>query len=379
MLIRMKRSLRNEAILYLFAAVFLLSGLSNSCTIVQYSESVRQVLPATVRIIAGDSMGSGVVVGKSGLVLTSNHVIADNKIAEVFFIDGTRYQGRSILTDAGKDLALIQLEGSGVQFPCANLGSSVESDGLQIGDNLEIIGYPAFTGSDAPAVTSGLISGFPSIESVQFIQTCAVVYPGNSGGPVVNRFGEVIGIVNGKYSNVTGRCATFATAIDEASAGNAAGSPVVAPSTAQQMVPRTCPNVGCVAPAFTLNELDGKQVSLDSFKGRKVLLVFAGTSCAGCSQLMQCISQVYDAWPRDQLEVLVVVSGESDGGIREWASASGVKGRVLPDPAGQLAGLYKPSGLPATYFINRYGEIKIKREGTLDNCAAGIDALLKLY
>ena len=345
------------------------------------------MLPATVRIIAGDSMGSGVVVEKSGLVLTSNHVIADNKIAEVFFIDGTKYQGRSVLTDAGKDLALIQLEGNGVQFPCANLGSSVESDGLQIGDNLEIIGYPAFTGSDAPAVTSGLISGFPSIESVQFIQTCAVVYPGNSGGPVINRFGEVIGIVNGKYSNVTGRCATFATAIDEAAGliklvdrpGDAVGSLASAPSAPQSVVSRTCPNVGCVAPAFNLQGLDGKQVFPDAFKGRKVLLVFAGTSCPGCSQLMQCVSQVYDAWPRDQLEVLVVVSGESDSLIREWASASGVKCKVLPDPTGQVAGLYKPASLPAIYFINTYGEIKIKRDGSWDNCASGIDMLLKLY
>jgi peroxiredoxin len=145
------------------------------------------------------------------------------------------------------------------------------------------------------------------------------------------------------------------------------------------VVARTCPNVGCVAPAFALNGIDGKQVSLDSFRGKKVVLVFANTSCEGCSQLMQCISQVYDAWPRDQLEVLVIVSGESDSTVHEWATANGLKCQVLQDPSGQVAGLYKPVGLPAIYFINTYGEIKVKRTGSWDNCAAGIDALLKLY
>ncbi len=157
-----------------------------------------------------------------------------------------------------------------VQLPCANLGSSVESDGLQIGDYLEIIGYPAYTGSEAPAVTRGQISGFPGIESVQFIQTCAPVYPGNSGGPVINRFGEVIGIVNGKYTNASDRCATFATAISEAEGliAQANGQGQLNQgrdnvSTGKPIVTQTiCPNVGCRAPDFTLSALSGQSATL---------------------------------------------------------------------------------------------------------------------
>jgi peroxiredoxin len=300
---------------------------------------------------------------------------------------GVEYPGAVLASDRARDLALIQVAGGKGDFACANLGSSAESDGLQISDAVAVTGYPAYADVGSPIVSEGSICAFPAIESARFIQVSAQVYPGSSGGPMVNCFGEVIGIVNGRYTNMGTGCTTFATAIDEASAlmklvdgqGDTAGSPAGAAPAPQQVVPRTCPNVGCVAPAFTLNGLDGKQVSLDSFKGKKVILVFAGPSCPGCSQLMQCISQVYGDWPRDQLEVLVVVSGESDISIREWAAADGIKCKVLPDPGGHVAGLYKPATLPATYFINRYGEIKIKKAGPWDNCAAGIDALLKLY
>ena len=87
-MVRLK--LKNSNFIRSALMILLLSGLVNSCTITQYSENARKVLPATVRIIAGDSMGSGVVVRKAGIVLTSNHVMAGSKIAEVFFIDGTQ-------------------------------------------------------------------------------------------------------------------------------------------------------------------------------------------------------------------------------------------------------------------------------------------------
>jgi len=363
------------------------AGLAASCTTSPCADNARKISQAVVRIVAGDKMGSGVMVHKSGYVLTSWHVVGAEKTAFVTVGSGVEYPGVVLATDRARDLALIQVAGGKGDFACANLGSSAESDGLQIGDAVAVTGYPAYADVGSPIVFEGIICAFPAIESARFIQVSAQVYPGSSGGPMVNCFGEVIGIVNGRYTNLGAGCTTFATAIDEASGlmklvdgpADTAGSPAGAAPAPQQVVPRTCPNVGCTAPLFTLNGLDGKQVSLDSFRGKKVVLVFTNTFCDGCSQLMQCISQVYGEWPRDQLEVLVVVSGESGSAVREWAAANGIKCKVLPDPAGQVAGLYKPAGLPATYFINRYGEIKIKKAGPWDNCAAGIDALLKLY
>ena len=377
---RMGKPLQKTVAVYFLTTVLLFAGLSNSCAIVQYSDNARKVLPAAVRIIAGDSLGSGVVVGKSGLVLTSNHVMAGSKIAEVFFINGTMSPGRLLLTDADKDLALIQLEGSGVQFPCASLGSSVESDRLQTGDNLEIIGYPAFTGSDGPVVTSGRISGFPGIESVQFIQTCALVYPGNSGGPVINRFGEVIGIVNGKYTNASDRCATFATAISEADSmiaeanGRGRGHDSINGPVITQTI---CPNVGCRAPDFTLSSTEGKQYTLQSIKGKKSILIFTGENYSSIPRSLECLTKLYGLWPRGQLEIILVVRQKNDSGAADWAKTNGIKFPVLPDANGEMAGLYGAGSFPAFYFLNAYGEIKIKRAAAVDY--EEIDALLRLY
>ncbi len=378
-----------QRIVFIFSLVVALSiaGLSGSCAIVQYSENARKILPATVRIIAGENMGSGVVVGKSGLVLTSNHIIADSKLVEVFFVNGTKYQGQALLNDAVKDLALIQLQCSGAQFPYANLGSSVESDGLQTGDNLEIIGYPAYSGSDAPVVTSGRISGFPRIQSVQFIQTCASVYPGNSGGPVINRFGEVIGIVNGKYTNVSDRCATFATAISEAddliALANDRGQLNTGPDKHTVDKPAVtqlvCPNVGCKAPGFTLFTLNGQPATLPSLKGRKVVLIFTGDDYSGDTRLVECVAKAYAAWPRDQLEIMMMISQGNNSDLADWVKAKGIMFPVLPDPNGEITKLYNAAGFPAFYFINAYGDIKIKRTDALGLCYKEIDALLRLY
>jgi len=367
--------------------LFFCSFMAASCHTSPCLDNARRLYPAVVKIVAGDQMGSGVVVHKSGYVLTSRHVVGAEKMAVVTLSNGVEYAGSVLDTDREKDLAIISITGGKGEFACANLGSSLESDGLQTGDAVAIAGYPAYADSTSPVVTEGILCAFPTIEAVHFIQASAQVYPGSSGGPMINCFGEVIGVVNGRYTNIEAGCNTFATAVDEAAGlmllvngyGSAAGSPAGAPTVRQPMPPPTCSSVGCTAPAFTLSELDGGQVSPGSFKGRKVLLVFTGTSCPGCSQIMRCIGQVYDTWPRDQLEVLVVVSGESDGVIRGWAAANGVKCKVLSDSTGQVADLYKPAGLPASYFINRYGVIKVKRAGPWDNCAAGIDALLRLY
>jgi hypothetical protein len=95
--------------------------------------------------------------------------------------------------------------------------------------------------------------------------------------------------------------------------------------------------------------------------------------------LIQCVSKIYDAWPREQLEVLVIASGESEAAVREWVTANGIKGRVLLDKERKAADLYGPSALPAVYFIDTYGLIKIKRTELRGNCEAEIDTLLRLY
>jgi len=383
----MRRDITRGRLIMAAALALLAVCVGSSCLLSPVSNDISGLYPAVVRIVCGNKLGSGVMVQSSGCVLTSWHVVGEDKTAYVVSSKGVEYEGSVMAADRQKDLAIITVKGGTDDFSCANLGSSQESDGLQIGDAVTIAGYPAYSSSAGPILSEGVICAFPVIESVAFIQSSAQVYPGSSGGPMISRFGDVIGIVNGRYTNISEGCTTFATAADEAVelmnivyGSDIAGVVNVHKAAGEQAsVPRTCPNVGCKAPGFILSEPNGERSSIESFRGRKVLLVFAGSACTGCLQLMQCVSKISDNWPRAQLEVLVVVSKEDDAAVREWIEANEINCRVLLDTDGRVRDLYGPAALPALYFIDKYGRIKIKRVNIRDHCTVEIDSLLRLY
>jgi serine protease Do len=136
------------------------------------------------------SMGSGVIIDKSGIVLTNDHVVDGGGNLEVKLPDGRKFETSAIKTDPDSDLAVVTLKDAR-DLPFAQLGNS---DQLQIGDWVIAVGNP-FGLSDT--VTAGIISakgrGLGERE-VGFLQTDAPINPGNSGGPLVNLNGEVVGI-----------------------------------------------------------------------------------------------------------------------------------------------------------------------------------------
>ncbi len=136
-------------------------------------------------------LGSGVVIDKKGYILTNNHVVEDADDVKVTFVDGKTVPGKVIGTDPRSDLAVVKVDGIGVQ--AAKMG---DSDKLQVGEWVIAIGNPF--GLDH-TVTVGVlsaknrsVSGGGKFED--FLQTDASINPGNSGGPLVNLDGEVIGI-----------------------------------------------------------------------------------------------------------------------------------------------------------------------------------------
>jgi Do/DeqQ family serine protease len=138
------------------------------------------------------SQGSGVIVDKSGIILTNNHLIEESGEIEVRLSDKRKLKARVVGRDPKTDLAVLRIEGDG-EFPVAELG---DSDRLRIGQWAIAVGNPF--GLDR-TVTVGIISatgrqgvGVATYES--FIQTDAAINPGNSGGPLVNLDGKVIGI-----------------------------------------------------------------------------------------------------------------------------------------------------------------------------------------
>ncbi len=150
-------------------------------------------------------MGSGVVIDKSGIVLTNNHVVAGADEVLVQLADGREFKGEDIKTDENSDLAIVHIKGAG-SLPVARMGNS---DNLEIGDWVIAIGNPFEL---EHTVSAGIISGkgreLGSIRRAQFLQTDAAINPGNSGGPLVNLDGEVIGIntaiasTNGSFAGI---------------------------------------------------------------------------------------------------------------------------------------------------------------------------------
>jgi S1-C subfamily serine protease len=137
--------------------------------------------------------GSGFVLNKDGLILTNNHVIQDGQRLEVTLWDKHTYKATLVTADPGHDLALVKINAPNL-VP-ATLADT--SSGLAVGQQVYAIGNPfGLEGT----MTRGIISAIRSIRGSEnnliedAIQTDASVNPGNSGGPLLNSRGEVIGI-----------------------------------------------------------------------------------------------------------------------------------------------------------------------------------------
>jgi S1-C subfamily serine protease len=153
----------------------------------------------------GDSMqqglGSGIVIDSNGDILTNNHVVDGSTTVTVKFIDGTSVDGKVLGTDAIKDLAIVKVDASAVTgiTPLA-FGDSSQ---LTPGQTVIAIGNPY--GLDN-SVSVGIVSGLNrSLDTMSgLIQTDAALNPGNSGGPLLDTNGNVIGINTAIETSTTG-------------------------------------------------------------------------------------------------------------------------------------------------------------------------------
>ena len=140
------------------------------------------------------SSGTGFFINPDGYLITNNHVVENSVKVTVTDLEGKDYQAEVIGTDAETDLALLKVEGR--NFPFANLG---DSESLQVGEWVVAIGNPLGL---THTVTAGIVSAkgrlFPqeliNLTYQDFIQTDAAINRGNSGGPLLNMNGDVIGI-----------------------------------------------------------------------------------------------------------------------------------------------------------------------------------------
>jgi len=145
--------------------------------------------------------GSGVIIDSSGVILTNSHVVAQADEVTVELQTGQRLKAKSWATDPRRDVAIVKVE-SKEPLPSAELG---DSDDMQIGDWVLALGNPFNVGT---SVTQGIISATGRTTNINelesYIQTDAAVNPGNSGGPLINLNGQVVGINTAISSNSGG-------------------------------------------------------------------------------------------------------------------------------------------------------------------------------
>lgn len=172
-------------------------------------EAVAEVLPesvVSVKTTATETsffgstetsgFGSGFIVTSDGYIVTNHHVVGDNPITlKIDLADGGEHEGRVIWSDTSLDMAIVKIDATGLT--AVELG---DSDSLRIGQVVIAIGNPLGLGFER-SVTSGIISALnrslvidQSMVAEDLIQTDASINQGNSGGPLLNGQGQVIGI-----------------------------------------------------------------------------------------------------------------------------------------------------------------------------------------
>ena len=149
------------------------------------------------------SLGSGVIVDGSGLVITNHHVIEGMTTVKVALADRREFDAEIVLRDPRTDLAVLKLNNGGVAFPAMELG---DSDALEVGDIVLAIGNPFGVGQ---TVTQGIVSALARTQVGItdygfFIQTDAAINPGNSGGGLVDMDGRLVGLNSAIYSRSGG-------------------------------------------------------------------------------------------------------------------------------------------------------------------------------
>ncbi len=176
------------------------------------AELVRNVQGSVVQILTITSSGSGFIIDTDGRVVTNQHVVSGNLNVTVRMNDGTEYPASVLGVDAIADLAVVDITPEIALTPLQLGDSSL----VQVGEEVIAIGYPlGFQLGQSQTVTRGIISSKRIYDGVEHLQTDAAINSGNSGGPLFNRAGQVIGVNTWGVDFTVADNIAFAVSINE--------------------------------------------------------------------------------------------------------------------------------------------------------------------
>ena len=228
-------------------------GLENIAEVpgaISWQDVYEKVMPSVVSIICYDSRstssGTGVIMDAGGYIITNAHVVEDARSIRVLLTDGRELEARCVGEDVLSDLAVLKVNAIGLQP--AEFG---DSNALRVGDEVVAIGDPLGVELRG-TMTNGIISGInrdikSGNRTLTLMQTTAALNTGNSGGPLVNCYGQVVGINTMKIG-------------DYASESGVEGLGFAIPITGVQTVLEQLANRGYVAGRPSLG-LEGQEIS----------------------------------------------------------------------------------------------------------------------
>ncbi len=173
------------------------------------AELVARFRISIAQIITPDGTGTGFVYDASGLVATNAHVVENYRQVTVV-LNGAEYQGTVLNKNEDADLAVVKVSSDG-DFAAISLGSAGR---VALGEDVMALGFPLSSQlGDDLTVTRGIVSARRQFEGYEYFQTDAALNPGNSGGPLLNRDGDVIGVITFGIAEAEG--VAFALSVDE--------------------------------------------------------------------------------------------------------------------------------------------------------------------
>jgi S1-C subfamily serine protease len=159
--------------------------------------AAERLMPSVVLVESGDVYGTGFVVDAAGAIVTAGHVVGDETSATVWLADGRMLIATVEGHDTRTDVAYLRVQATGL--PTVTWATHVPNPGTPI----VAVGYPVGL-VDQPTITRGIVSRTLDADGVQWVQTDAALNPGDSGGPLADLCGEVMGVVIGKHRSAEG-------------------------------------------------------------------------------------------------------------------------------------------------------------------------------